>query len=198
MTTPLSVSPLVVAHDEGGLPIAADIRHLMSRPNAKLGVEHPVGAIVENQDITDLEEEEEEDSSDESRGSSIDDTMTAGLGLSFARSGDGTRARVLSPPPKAPRARMLSLPSMDEEEDMIYRSFVPTPVAEGVLLNSDSLAAKLAKLQDTSTDLGYHRPVFFAELEDDMEFSLEPEEISMGQHSENEGATGGAILGLQT
>ena len=58
----------------------------------------------------------------------MDDTMTAGLGLDIARSGDGTRTRVLSPPPKAPRTRMLSLPSMDEEEDMIYRSFAPTPV----------------------------------------------------------------------
>ena len=28
MATPLSASPLVVAHDEGGLPIAPDIRHL--------------------------------------------------------------------------------------------------------------------------------------------------------------------------
>ena len=53
--------------------------------------------------------------------------MTAGLGLDIARSGDGPRTRVLSPPPRAPRARMLSLPSM-EEEDMIYQSFVPTPV----------------------------------------------------------------------
>ena len=57
----------------------------------------------------------------------MDDTMTAGLGLDIARSGDGPRTRVLSPPPRAPRARMLSLPSM-EEEDMIYQSFVPTPV----------------------------------------------------------------------
>jgi len=52
--------------------------------------------------------------------------MTAGLGLDIARPGDGTRTRVLCPPPKAPRARMLSLPSMDE--DMVYQSLVPTPV----------------------------------------------------------------------
>ena len=39
----------------------------MSSPNAKLGAAHPVGAIIENEGITDLEEEEEEDSSDESR-----------------------------------------------------------------------------------------------------------------------------------
>jgi hypothetical protein len=58
----------------------------------------------------------------------MDDTMTAGVGLDIARSGDGTRTRLMSPPPKAPRARMLSLPSMDEEEDMTYPSFVPTPV----------------------------------------------------------------------
>ena len=58
----------------------------------------------------------------------MDETMTAGLSLDIVRSGDGTRTRVLSPPPKAPRARMLSLPSMDEEDDMIYQSFVPTPV----------------------------------------------------------------------
>jgi len=58
----------------------------------------------------------------------MDDTMTAGLGLDIPRSGEGTRTRPLCPPPKAPRARMLSLPSMDEEEDMIYQSFVSTPV----------------------------------------------------------------------
>ena len=54
--------------------------------------------------------------------------MTGGLGLDIPRSGEGTRTHVLSPPPKAPRARMLSLPSMDEEEDMTYQSFVSTPV----------------------------------------------------------------------
>ena len=53
--------------------------------------------------------------------------MTADLGLDTAKSRDGTRTRFLSPPPKAPRARMLSLPTMDEGEDMIYASFVPTP-----------------------------------------------------------------------
>ena len=54
--------------------------------------------------------------------------MTAGLGLDIAKFGGGTRTCVLSPPPNAPRARMLSLPGMDEEENIIYASFVPTPV----------------------------------------------------------------------
>jgi len=83
IATPLSASPLVVAHDEGGLLIAPDIRHLYVEmwllsvqrlipsvyrisPSAKHSVEDPVEAIVEDEDITDLEEEEE-DSSDESR-----------------------------------------------------------------------------------------------------------------------------------
>ena len=39
----------------------------MSNPSTKPGVAHPVGAIVEDGDITDLEEEQEEESSDESR-----------------------------------------------------------------------------------------------------------------------------------
>ena len=54
--------------------------------------------------------------------------MTAGLRLDIAKFGDGGRTRVLSPPPNAPRARMLSLPGMDEEENMTYASLVPTPV----------------------------------------------------------------------
>ena len=59
---------------------------------------------------------------------SIDGT-TAGFGLDIAKLGDGAWTRVLSPPPNAPRARMLSLPGMDEEEEyMTYASFVPTPV----------------------------------------------------------------------
>jgi hypothetical protein len=44
----------------------------------------------------------------------------------------------------------------------------------------------------------YHRLAYFADLEDDPEFSLEPEEIVALEQNEAESTTGGAILGLQT
>lgn len=84
MPAALSASPLVVAHDEDGLPIARDIRnlyvensgsltvprlmpsgHRMSDASTKPGVGHTVEALVDEEGITDPEEEEE--SSDGSR-----------------------------------------------------------------------------------------------------------------------------------
>jgi hypothetical protein len=122
----------------------------MSNPTAKPAA-HTLEAIIDDVAIMPPDVDDEEDSSDESRRSvrpppelspwqiriinqllvhfqSIDDTMSASLGLEFASPPHRLVTRMLSPPPKAPRARMLSLPNVHEDEDMLYASIVPTPV----------------------------------------------------------------------